>query len=241
MTGETTSSRARRVLCIQNVAGEGFGRFECNLRAAGHDVRIVQVFRGDALPPSDRCDVVIVGGTPLAAYRWEEHAFLRDEAAFLRRAVAASTPCLGVCFGAQFLAHLLGGRAYRADRKEIGAYDVFLTEEGRGDPLLAGFPPRFPVFHWHGDTFDPPPGAALLARGDGVRHQAFRLGSVVGVQFHLEVTAEDVAGWTEAYGAELADVGKTAEQVVAECRAIDAEMDRLAARLLGNVVAVLAR
>lgn len=241
MTGETTSSRARRVLCVQNTAGEGFGRFERQLRAAGHLVRIVRAFDGAMFPPIDQCDLVIVGGTPLAAYRWEGHAFLRDEATFLRQAVAASTPCLGVCFGAQFFAHLFGGRAYRADRKEIGAYDVFLTEEGRGDPVLAGFPPRFPVFHWHGDTFDPPPGAALLARGEGVRHQAFRLGSVVGVQFHLEVTVEDAAAWTEAYGGELADVGKTAEQVVAECRAIDVEMDRLAARFLGNVVAVLAR
>ncbi|MEK7668467.1 MAG: type 1 glutamine amidotransferase [Gemmatimonadota bacterium] len=236
-----SSPHARRVLCIQNMAGEGFGRFERHLRAAGHHVGVVRACDGEALPPIDSCDLVIVAGTPLAAYRWEEHAFLRDEAAFLRQAVAASTPCLGVCFGAQFLALLLGGRAYRADRKEIGGYDVFLTEAGRRDPLLAGFPPRFPVFHWHGDTFDPPPGAALLARGDGVRHQAFRLGAVIGVQFHLEVTVEDAAAWTEVYGAELADVGKTAEQVVAECRAIDAEMDRLADRFLGNVVAVLAR
>jgi GMP synthase-like glutamine amidotransferase len=69
----------------------------------------------------------------------------------------------------------------------------------------------------------------------------FRLNNVVGVQFHPEVTVEDAAAWTAAYGAELADVGKTKEQVVAECRAIDTEMDRLAARLLDNFLAVLVR
>jgi len=235
------STEPKRILAIQNMEGEGFGRFESHLRREQHDLSVVHAYRDEPLPPAEACDAVLVGGTPLAAYRWEEHAFLRAEAAFLQRVVAAGTPCLGVCFGSQFLAHLLGGRAYRADRKEIGGYDVHLTEDGRRDPVLAGFPPRFPVFHWHGDTFDLPPGAALLARGDGCRNQMFRLNNVVGVQFHLEVTVEDAAEWTAAYGAELADVGKTKEQVVAECRAIDAEMDRLAARLLDSFLAVLVR
>ena len=228
----------KRILAIQNMAGEDFGRVERHLRAAGHDVVVVQAHGGKPLPGPERWDAVLVGGTPLAAYRWHDHGFLRDEAAFLQRAVAAFVPCLGICFGSQFLAHLLGGRARQADRKEIGGYEVHLTEDGRHDPLLAGFPPRFRVFQWHGDTFDLPPGASLLARGDGCRNQLFRRGSVVGVQFHPEVTAADAARWARMYPGELAEAGRTEEEVTAECRAVDAEMDRLAARLMDNFLAV---
>jgi len=226
-----------RVLLVQNMAGEGLGRFDRLLRAAGHDVSLLAAHAGAPFPSSEEPDAVITGGSSLAAYDWREHAFLREEAAFLLRAVEAGVPCLGVCFGAQFLAGLLGARVYRAHRSEVGAYEVSLTEEGMRDPVLAGFPPRFPVFHWHSDTFDLPPGAALLARGDGIRHQAFRLGQVVGVQFHPEVTERDVAGWAAADAPELRELGKTPAQVVAECRAIEADLERLAERLLGNFLA----
>ncbi len=144
-------------------------------------------------------------------------------------------------FGAQFLAHLCGGRAYRADRREIGTHTVRLTEAGRSDPILAGFPPSLPVVEWHGDTFDLPPGAQLLVRGEGIRHQLFRLGHVVGVQFHPEVTDVDVARWADAAPADLAAAGTTKEKVLAECRAIEPDMQRTAARLLDNFLACLVR
>lgn len=212
--------------------GEGFGRFERLLRAGGYDLRVVQAWRDEPLPETDACDAVLVGGSPLAAYDWEDHPFLRREGAFLRRAAAARLPILGICFGAQFLAHLLGGRAFRAARGEIGVHTVRLTEEGRSDPLLAGFPPDFPVVEWHGDTFELPPGSALLARGEGIRNQLFRLGRVVGVQFHPEVTADEVARWAEQHPAAVRDAGKSRDGVVTECRAIESQMDRLGARLL---------
>ena len=233
--------RRLRVAALQNMEGEGFGRVERYLRAEGHDVRVVHAYRGEALPPPAEADAVLVGGSPLAAYGYRQHPFLRDEAAFLERAADAGVPCFGICFGAQFLAHLLGGRASRAEHIEIGACSVRLTEAGRSDPLFAGFPPSFPVFEWHGDTFDLPPGAELLAVGDGVRHQAFRFGRVVGVQFHPEVTSPEVARWADANGADLAEAGKTAAQVVAECRAMDAEMDRIVARLLDNFLVAVAQ
>lgn len=223
------------------MAGEGFPRFERHLGREGLALRLVQAWRGEPLPAPDECDAVLVGGSPLAAYDYEDHAFLRAEASFLRRAAEAGVPLLGICFGAQFLAHLLGGRAYRAPRAELGAATVRLTEEGRGDPLLAGCPPSFEVIHWHGDTFELPPGASLLARGDAVRHQVFRLDRVVGVQFHPETTETEVAAWAAAGTGQLAAVGKTAEQVLAECRALDAELDRFAARLLDNFLAVHVR
>jgi GMP synthase (glutamine-hydrolysing) len=229
-----SEGRARRVVAIQNMEGEGFGRVERYLRAEGHEVRVVHAYRGAAPPLPGDADVVLVGGSTLAAYDYLQYPFLRDEADFLVRAAGAGIPCFGICFGAQFLAHLLGGRAYRAPRLEIGACTVRLTEAGRGDPLCAGFPPSFPVFEWHGDTFDPPPGAELLAVGDGVRHQMYRRGALVGVQFHPEVTPGEVARWAGESGPDLVAAGKTPAQVVTECRAMDAEMDRIVARLFDN-------
>ncbi len=232
---------APRIIALQNMPGEGFPRFERHLVRDGRSLRVVQAWRGHAPPPPDVCDAVIVGGSPLAAYAYEEHDFLRAEAAVLRRAADAGVPLLGICFGAQFLAHLLGGRACRAPRAELGAATVRLTEEGRRDPVFAGCPPSFDVIHWHGDTFELPPGAVLLARGDAVRNQAFRLEHVVGVQFHPETTETEVAAWAAAGAGDLAAAGRTAAQVVAECRALDGALDRFAARFLDTFLAVHVR
>jgi GMP synthase-like glutamine amidotransferase len=241
LTEPLRPGRALRLVAVQNMAGGAFPRFERHLARDGRALRVVQAWRAEELPSPQECDAVIIGGSPLAAYQWEAHAFLREEAAFIRRAADARVPLLGICFGAQFLAHLLGGRAYRAPRTELGAAVVRLTEEGRGDPLLAGCPPALDVVQWHADTFDLPPGASLLARGEVNRHQMFRLDHVVGVQFHPEVTATEVAAWADANPRDVAAARKTTDEVVAACRALDAGMDRFAARLLDNFLAVLVR
>jgi len=108
---------------------------------------------------------------------------------------------LGVCLGAQLAAEALGGRAYPGPSGlEVGWVEVALTPEGRDDPVVGALldgDPGAPavVFQWHKDTYDPPPGASLLASGDRYRQQAFRLGSVVGIQFHPEVDAPTIAAW----------------------------------------------
>ena len=94
------------------------------------------------------------------------------------------------------------------------------------------------MFQWHGDTFVIPEGDALLAEGRDCRNQLFRRGNAVAVQFHNEVTAADADAWAVAYADELSDVGKTREQVVAECRAREAPMKELAFRMLDNFFAL---
>jgi GMP synthase-like glutamine amidotransferase len=121
---------------------------------------------------------------------------------------------------------------------EIGAYEVRLTEDGSVDPLLRGFPPRFPVFHWHGDTFGIPRGATLLVQGRDCRNQMFRKAKVVGVQFHLEVASPEAEIWANEYVDELAAFGKGKDEVVAECRERDQQMKVLAQRLLGNFLKI---
>lgn len=122
--------------------------------------------------------------------------------------------------------------------KELGGYTATLTDQGVWDPLFRGFPPVFPVFHWHSDMFTVPPGGELLATGDPCPIQAFAKGNVRGVIFHLEITAEDAERWAATYPEEPAHIGKTAEQIIRECRDKEPEMARLALRLVDNLLAM---
>jgi GMP synthase (glutamine-hydrolysing) len=114
----------------------------------------------------------------------------------LADAAARSAPALGICLGAQLAAAALGGRAYPGPAgEELGWTKVELTEAGRADPVLGALQEPAELFEWHHDTFDPPPGATVLAGGAVYPTQAFRLGSVVAVQFHPEVDGPLLAGW----------------------------------------------
>jgi GMP synthase-like glutamine amidotransferase len=118
------------------------------------------------------------------------------ERSMIRRAIAAETPVLGVCLGAQLIASALGARVFRAQRKEIGWFPVAWTPQAARDPLVEDLPDPSNLFHWHGEMFDIPDGATLLASSERCAHQAFRYGDrVYALQFHAEVTPEMIADW----------------------------------------------
>ena len=221
-----------RVLAIQNCPVEGFGLYEEYILEKGIQHDLIHAYRMPDLPSIDGYDAILVGGTPASARNVERDPFLRTLSEYLAPAIEAGKPCFGICCGGQILARLLGAEIRKADRKEIGGYEVSLTPAGRADSLTKGLPETFPVFQWHGDTFELPEDADLIAQGDDCRNQMFRKGTVVGVLFHLEVTGEEAASWADAYEEELANFGKTRDQVVAECREREEEMRRLAFSLL---------
>ena len=161
-----------------------------------------------ALPGLTGYDAILVFGGPMnvdevAAYPW-----LADEVDLIRQAHRHAIPVLGLCLGAQLLARALDARVYAAPISEVGVMDVTITPAGSADPLFAGLSSAFTVFQWHGDTFDLPQGATLLASSDACPNQAFRHGSAYGLQFHLEVTAEMAADWA-AIPAYVASAQKT--------------------------------
>ena len=170
---------------------------------------------------------------PAAAYAIDEQSYLKEEWRYLEGVVDAGMPCLGICFGGQLLARVLGAEVRPNATEEIGGYEV---RRAVTDPVIAGFPPVFPVFQWHGDTFDVPDGATLLVEGDLCKNQLFRHGNAVAVQFHLEVIAEEAGRWADEYADELAQCGKTKEEIVAECAKHEDEMRLLARSLLNNVL-----
>lgn len=193
---------AAPVLVFRHVPHEGLGTLAPALRAAGYPVRVIDIARGrPALPSPRSLSALIVMGGPMGVYEKSKYPFLRREIAYLRRAIRAKKPLLGVCLGAQLIAHALGQRVYPNDKKEIGWYPLHRTDAARRDPLFASFPKTAAVFQWHGDTFDLPKGATLLATSPRCRHQAFRWGDrVYGLQFHVEVDPAMVREWLSQPG-----------------------------------------
>jgi GMP synthase-like glutamine amidotransferase len=160
----------------------------------------------------------------MAVYEMDRTPYLPAEARFIEQAVKAGRHVLGVCLGAQLLAHVLGGRVYPGGQKETGWYEVALTDEGMRGPCMSALavPGRrsAQVFQWHGDTFDLPAGAVRLASSDLYPNQAFRWSDrVFALQFHIEVTPQIVAGWLRnEKGVDFPLIDKRSQEIYAPYR-----------------------
>ena len=164
-------------------------------RAIAH--RTLRLHLGDPFPDDIRRFKAIVSlGGGMNADDERHFPFLRDEASFLRRAVVAGVPVLGIALGARVLARALGGASRRAPVAERGWSPVRLTPAGRSDPLFAGLASELHAFHWHDECFTLPPGAELLATTDACRNQSFRFAMSWGVQFHPEIDPAMIQDWT---------------------------------------------
>jgi GMP synthase (glutamine-hydrolysing) len=192
----------KHVRVLRHVPQEALGNLEAVLRSHGVELEVVDCFAENwpaieraGLRPQELAGLIVMGG-PMNADDTDCYPFLATEVDWLRQAVAARLPTLGICLGAQLLAKSLGARVFRNRVKEIGWHDLELLPAALADPLLAGSNARETVFQWHADTFDPPPGAVQLARSALCEQQVFRYGTnAYGLQFHLEITAEMVADW----------------------------------------------
>ena len=221
---------------LQHVPYEGPASMVPWLKAAGYQIAPVHLYMGDPLPAMDAVSFLAVMGGPMSVNDEDQHPWLRREKTFIRRAIEAGKPVLGVCLGAQLIASVLGARVYPNPVKEIGWFPV----EGipQKDTRLFSFSKSTEVLHWHGETFDLPDGAVHLARSTHCENQAFQYGPrVMGLQFHLEMTPTSLA----ALAGHCADELKPGRTVQAEAellgrpkgryRAMNKEMDRVLAYL----------
>jgi GMP synthase (glutamine-hydrolysing) len=185
----------RIAVVLQHDPSIHLGNIEPVLREHGYDLRIVDVTTEDvaAIDP-DEADLVVVLGGEMGAYQTDEFPFLSAERAFLRERLDAELPTLGVCLGAQLMAGALGERVYKGDTMQIGFRRVEPTEAGADSPIrhFGGVP----VVEWHGDTFELPERATLLASSSDYSNEAFAIGDfALAVQFHPEVTDEMHEQW----------------------------------------------
>jgi GMP synthase-like glutamine amidotransferase len=157
--------------------------------------------QNDPVPESSNgYGAVVVLGGPMGVY--DNLPYLQREQDLIRDAIKNDTPVLGICLGSQLVAQAAGGRVYKGRKKEIGWQEVYVTPASSNDIFRGITDKTIRVFQWHGDTYDPPANAKILAYSD-LYPQAFRIGSAVGIQFHLEVDRRLIESWMQEYEAEV--------------------------------------
>jgi GMP synthase-like glutamine amidotransferase len=162
----------------------------------GCSIAKTRFFANDHVPRLDDIDWLIVMGGPMSVNDEDTLPWLIAEKRFIAAAIQAGKTVLGFCLGSQIIAHVLGAQVKKNTCKEIGWFDLRFTEAGLTSRAFARFPRTLKVFQWHGETFDVPKQAALAATNEICTNQALVYGDrVVGMQFHLEVTQDDVRAW----------------------------------------------
>ena len=179
------------VLIIQNTRIESSGYLGELLNDDGFEITVVNA-KHERLPDRSFSLVVILGASESAN---DPLPYLQSEQQLIKRCVEGDVPVLGICLGSQLIARTFGAEVYAGPKKEIGFYhDLMINANSE---FFSNFKNPFTVFHWHGDTFDLPSGAALLASSGAYPNQAFRYKSAVGLQFHLEVNEDLVNLWLD--------------------------------------------
>jgi GMP synthase (glutamine-hydrolysing) len=196
------------VLIIQHEAMTPAGLMTAWLAEQSASVDTLRIDEDPRLVDPRKYDLVVSLGSELAAYD-DSIPWVSREVFFLEDAIEADVPVLGLCFGAQMLARVLGAKGHRAEKAEIGWVQVKTSQP---DLVAEG-----PWFEWHFDTFTAPPGADVIAHTD-VGPQAYVIGRSLGVQFHPEVTADIVQGWMHGSERQLKAVGVNPKALLEETR-----------------------
>jgi GMP synthase-like glutamine amidotransferase len=157
-------------------------------------------------------DLIISLGSEWSVYWDHVQPSVDAEISMLAEAHRRGVPIIGLCFGSQLLARMLGAAVEKAPVAEVGWFTVQPTPAGDEGLIDPG-----PWFEWHYDRWALPEGAELLAAND-LANQAFRLGRTFATQFHPEVTPEIVSFWAHSAGgvAELARLGIDRDELMAE-------------------------
>jgi GMP synthase (glutamine-hydrolysing) len=218
----------KTAFCLQHVPFEGPGVFESALARAGYSLtrRLVPA---DGLP-SDPGDFLLVMGGPMSVN--DPDPWIAAETEFIRRAVKAGVPCLGICLGSQFIAKAAGGRVYKGPGVEIGITPIDVRNAAPFD----GVPSPLPVFEWHGEGIELPPKATILASSALFPVQAFRVGArAMGLLFHLEIEETGIESLCRECPEDVAKAGRTADAVLRDARPHLPASHRLAERVIESL------
>jgi len=227
------NTKRLQVVAIQHLAFEDLGSFEAVFQDRGMDVTHLQAGVDDVGQALREADIAVVLGGPIGVYETEAYPFLVAEVAALRQRMQARWPTLGICLGSQLMAQALGGRVYPGPQKEIGWGELMLSEAGQASPLrhLRGTS----VLHWHGDTFDLPPEAELLASSPLYPHQAFRIGpTLLALQCHPEAQARTFERWLIGHAAELAAARLDVPTLRAQAQRLAPHLERAGQAMLAQ-------
>ncbi len=232
-----------KILVFQHVASEHPGNFRDVMKARGCSMHAVELDEGEAIPPLDGFDVLLVMGGPQDVWQTDRFPWLLDEMDAIKQWVQAGRPYLGMCLGHQLLAQTLGGHVGPMEIPEVGMSQMRVE----ADPLFDGLPESWPCMQWHGaEVKRLPDGAVRLATSPGCAVQAQRWGRCAyGLQFHMELTHSTTAEWgcLPEYKAALERVRGPGglDAMVAEVDAQFTGMYDAAQRLFGNFLDIAAQ
>ncbi len=186
------------VYILRHIDIEGPGYLKQVLERHGIPWQLVKIDQGEAVPASiEAMGALVLLGGPMSVN--DELPWIPRELALIRQAADSGLPVLGHCLGGQLISKALGGAVGPNAVKEIGWFEVECLAPSRYPSL----PPRFPAFHWHGETFSLPAGASPLFRSEYCAQQGFALGPILALQFHLEVLPAMIPRWCARYRQEL--------------------------------------
>lgn len=222
-----------RAVCLKHVPFEGPGAFATALAARGVSLERYLVPQ-DGLP-KDAGDLLIVMGGPMSVN--DSDPWIAEETVFIRSALQAGTPVIGVCLGSQFMAKSLGATVRPGKALEIGITPVTLTAEAKQDPVFSMLSESFEVFEWHGEVFDLPKDCVSLAGSDIAPLQAFRYGArAYGLLFHLEMEENGIKSLCQKCAPDLAKADLTAQQVKTTALPHLPQLHQIADRLIGHLL-----
>jgi GMP synthase-like glutamine amidotransferase len=221
-----------RIVCFKHVPFEGPAAFSNWAESRGHELKSVEVYRGDSLPSTQDYDMLLVMGGPMNIYQETQYPWLAAEKSAIREAIQAGKFAVGVCLGGQLIADVLGQPVTRGAEVEIGWFPI---ERAEDCPAALPLPESLRVYHWHGDTFEIPEGATRLFSSAGCLNQGFLFEErVLGLQCHLETTRESMSALIEACADEISEGRFTQSAEV-----MQAEPDGTFARMQSVLFALL--
>ena len=202
---------------LQHVSFETLSCLEDWAYKPGNRVTATRFFEDDRLPFVDAFDMLIVLGGPMSIGDEAKYPWLKKEKELIAKAIAKGKMVLGICLGSQLVAEVLGSKVYANKEKEIGWFPVQIPDS-ISSPLNI-IPSETMVFHWHGDTFDLPNSATLLASTTVCMNQAYFVNhNILGLQFHLEANEKSMAEFI-AHGKSELEQGGNFVQTEAELQA----------------------
>ena len=230
----------KRALVIRHAPHEGLAGYREPLEAAGYGIDTVDIDeRRFATLDFAAADLLVLLGGPMGVYEQDKHPWIAGELQRIARRLEQRLPTLGICFGSQLVAAALGADVYPGPVKEVGFHPLALAETPAAAPLrhLEGIP----VLHWHGDTFDLPEGAELLASTGCYPHQAFSAGrNILALQFHAEMGLDDrFHVWTAKAPRYVEAAGTTVEQLTADHARYGAQVVAAGRAMLSDWLAAL--
>ncbi|MBA0914155.1 MAG: type 1 glutamine amidotransferase [Nitrospira sp.] len=223
-----------RAVCLQHIPSEGPGALAASLAKRGLTIESCLVpLQG---LPQDAGDLLIVLGGPMSVN--DPQIWIADETSFIRSALLAGKPVLGICLGSQFIAKALGATVRPGKKLEIGMTPIHLTKEGQQDPVFGSCPETFDVFEWHGEIFDLPDDCIPLAGSDIAPLQAFRYGCrAYGLLFHLEMEEGGIDSLCRECAPDLTKARVTAQEITATALPHLSALHKTADRLISHLLA----